>query len=807
MQIRRASPEGITEAEPEALRLEVFPFIVFAYVLINGLFNFTPRVEAFYVTIIFMALAGVYMVFNAKSRSDSGLSDPLSWSALLWCLLVCMSVLWAVSASDAMHSWMSYAGSFFLFFTTRSYCRLHPSGSKERVTLARAVGCAGGLISLLSIEMASTGLLRSLYFGALAPIFKLNEYSDQYGFWVEGARMQSLLGLPNLYATFAAACFFILLWTITSSGKKATGLELAALTANGAGFFLAGSRGGVIAFLLACLVYILFTKKGNRKLAFLEGFVLTIWSGAAALIAMRWMGTESLAIWVALAILLYLPSLWWRFVYKWLERLSGGRVFKPVIITAVALAAIYIVIALLVRTPFPLYDPQARLYRAASLPTGECELNIEADYFSDESELDIVIESMSREKAALMISDILVEKQPIARGESINFTVPDDSVVVSFTVTASGGPVSLVSMTAVSENLKSYKIPMEYNLIPEGFVSRLQGFWADPNSFQRTVFWRDGLKLFSQSPLFGLGGGAFQTMSGSVAEYDYFTKHVHNYYIQVLVENGIAGLLLALITLILAVVYLIRTKMDGPERAGIAGVLAMIMIHSVTEASLHNHLNVNLLFIILGIISATAAQNIPQKKASKASELSKAAAVLLAVIVIALLTGSIITPIFVQNAEKRGAEAAFDAYRWAVITDPLNASSYKSASLSWYISFPDTGAEGMNSRFAGDLESNQNDPQDCFIVGRYYLRINEPEKAVRFLERTVELKRVDPLIWDEVLAQYMRALRGADENETRILYESLLRLEGFLREINDSAPIPVEPNPGLLIVFDKALNA
>ena len=55
------------------------------------------------------------------------------------------------------------------------------------------------------------------------------------------------------------------------------------------------------------------------------------------------------------------------------------------------------------------------------------------------------------------------------------------------------------------------KVRLGYLLLPEFAANRIQGLWANQNAIQRVEFWRDGLKIYQESPIIrkrsGLCGG------------------------------------------------------------------------------------------------------------------------------------------------------------------------------------------------------------------------------------------------------------------------------------------------------------
>lgn len=82
-----------------------------------------------------------------------------------------------------------------------------------------------------------------------------------------------------------------------------------------------------------------------------------------------------------------------------------------------------------------------------------------------------------------------------------------------------------------------------------GFLGRQAGRLIDislrtRNVWERLVFYRDGLKLFAERPLCGWGGGGWEALYYSVRSFPYFTRSTHNFYLQILIEGGILGILI-----------------------------------------------------------------------------------------------------------------------------------------------------------------------------------------------------------------------------------------------------------------------
>lgn len=110
-------------------------------------------------------------------------------------------------------------------------------------------------------------------------------------------------------------------------------------------------------------------------------------------------------------------------------------------------------------------------------------------------------------------------------------------------------------------------VPQEYKYIPENIVTRILGISSSDNSLQaRLIFSKDALKLAKKGPILGSGGSSWITSYRSVQSYPYWSKQVHNHFLQVLVEIGMLGLLLFLGVLVsLGYKYIIFKRSDRQD--------------------------------------------------------------------------------------------------------------------------------------------------------------------------------------------------------------------------------------------------
>ncbi|SNS43765.1 O-Antigen ligase [Anaerovirgula multivorans] len=138
-------------------------------------------------------------------------------------------------------------------------------------------------------------------------------------------------------------------------------------------------------------------------------------------------------------------------------------------------------------------------------------------------------------------------------------------------------------LTDLEELVKDIKL--SYQFIPENIISRINVLDLNQQSFTtRTAYYRDSFTIFKSYPIFGAGGGAWNGLYTKYQSEPYFSTEAHNYFLQTLVELGIAGVLLmiGLLGTILALFILLIKKKDLMQMTILFGVLSLLT-HSALD--------------------------------------------------------------------------------------------------------------------------------------------------------------------------------------------------------------------------------
>lgn len=247
-----------------------------------------------------------------------------------------------------------------------------------------------------------------------------------------------------------------------------------------------------------------------------------------------------------------------------------------VLLAALALVAAVVVLAVNWTGPIDMAAGDS-ITRGAYLSEGAYTLHVEAD-----GPVNVQVQTQTWEDA------VMNRKQTAYSGaaDGASFNAPADNRSVTFIVTADAS----VHIDAIRyDGAASGQLRLNYTLLPEAIAGRIQTLRSEGNVVQRTVYIQDAMKLFSRSPVVGLGMGAFENGIYNVQSYHYETKYVHNHYVQSMVDTGIIGLLLWVGTLAASAIAVFRLWRKEREQqayamsAALGALLLFLMIHAAVE--------------------------------------------------------------------------------------------------------------------------------------------------------------------------------------------------------------------------------
>lgn len=446
------------------------------------------------------------------------------------------------------------------------------SGRAAAVTFSSVTAA----FSLISIDASSLGALTKAY------VLLMNRMGCEYNFarigYESGVRITGIFGNPNLLAGFLAFGVFLSLYLVHSArGSKSRLVFCILLEMNALGFLFAFSMGAIGMFFAAIFLYLLATPKGSR----ISLLVLMVETAAIGMIfafpAFRGLGAQGAAAWLPVlagpaggVLLCLLHGRAGLALEKGLNRYPKAAVgtFSALIV----LAVVYAVLAFNLTGGYSL-SPGETLRRSVYPGPGTYTL-----HGNWSGPVTLTVESQNKTQTILHTSTVLYQGEL----SGATFTVPEDSQVVYLNLTSPEGAVLNNLFLSGGERVK-----LGYRLLPGFAANRLQGLWANQNAIQRTEFFRDGLRIFSNSPIIGNGLGSVEGLVTSVQRFFYESRYVHNHYIQVLAEMGVLGLLCFLSVMGSLAVVLIKRRIEreaDPLLPALIACLAMMALHGATEA-------------------------------------------------------------------------------------------------------------------------------------------------------------------------------------------------------------------------------
>ncbi|MDF2649930.1 MAG: polymerase [Paenibacillus sp.] len=138
------------------------------------------------------------------------------------------------------------------------------------------------------------------------------------------------------------------------------------------------------------------------------------------------------------------------------------------------------------------------------------------------------------------------------------------------------------------------------NILPENVKTRVENInYRQHSVLERATFYKDAVKLWSDYPIIGAGGGAWASLYEKYQNNPYTSRQAHNFALQYLVEAGALGFL-AFIGFVLAVmVFYIRSYIKSSQEKRDLHFLFFIVTISLL---VHSMIDFDLSYVYLGAI-------------------------------------------------------------------------------------------------------------------------------------------------------------------------------------------------------------
>jgi len=347
-----------------------------------------------------------------------------------------------------------------------------------------------------------------------------------------------------------------------------------------------------------------------------------------------------------------------------------------------------------------------------------------------------------------------------------------------------------------------FAVALKTHLIPSDMVARIKSiamFWKERNFVERMVFYKDGLKIFLKSPLFGYGGGAWVSLYFMYQSYLYFTTQSHNYFLQVLLDTGLLGFSILIVFLWLLFSTSLRAwfKKDGKNNILIAGIMAaavQLYLHSILDFDFSLASVQVLLFASLGVLVATTGQVLKKHKQEKAiytDRKTNFVPILLTVfylftIVISLnfRLGNYYTNVGQQALQMGNLSAAYSFLSKAVTYDPLSSNALSDYAVALYRIGDQNKDANLIAKAEGYFKqaivNDRFNAKIRFKYAVYLLSHGAIDSGLSQIEEGIKLQPLQPANYELKADAYAKVgdyyLGKGDKEKAKKYYEVVLKI-------------------------------
>lgn len=558
-----AAPRQVCRAEGVFSRKDTLMVVLYSILLLLAMTVQTGTVSMILCALAFLSLLGK----KPLSRFEQRLSVPVL-GLLAFAVVYGAAAIYTPFGVSGMKEFYKLLAAFSLaVILLARFEREHVPG------LLWGGASVSTVIALISLDMSCGQVL----FGPFNDLMNAlgTDYTSALPEYFS-ARVNGLYNDANVTACLFSLSLFAALYLLKSSACVWRRLAASLLAGvNAVSILLTGSRGAMLCFAAACLVW-LAAERANRV-----GLFLLLVETAAAMLAAGVPASSMVTNGNETAVVLCLLSGLILFV---LDVLAGRRLepvlsaYKKAALAAVgALCAVVVLAcaaAVLHTGPYTFAaDGDTVTYILHDGVSGEVTLTGDVD--GDPEVLIYSQNSLERYRSG----GPTLYTGPLSQ---CVFTVPEDAVEVHVRVIGQAGET--LRRLTVSDGTE---ITLNYPWLPDVISSRLLNdrLLGGNSTFMRQLYVKDTCALIAKAPLMGHGLGSTENLTRSVQSFQYESKYAHNHLLQTMSDTGLVGTVFAL-CFVLGSAWLclqaVRKEKDGLAAALLASWV-MMNLHSLME--------------------------------------------------------------------------------------------------------------------------------------------------------------------------------------------------------------------------------
>ena len=728
-------------------RKDTLMVVLYSVLLLLAMTVQTSTVSMILCALAFLSLLGK----KPLSRFEQRLSVPVL-GLLAFAIVYGASAIYSPFGASAQSEFYKFIAAFSLaVILLARFERKHVPG------LLWGGASVSTVIALISLDMSCGQVL----FGPFNALMNAlgTDYTDALPEYFT-ARVNGLYSDANVTACLFSLALFAALYLLKNSACVWRRLAASLLAGvNAVSLLLTGSRGALLCFAAACLVWLL-AERVNRVGLFLllVETALAMVAAAAPASSMVIRGSETA---VALCLLSGL-------ILFALDVLAGRRL-EPVLsahkkaalaaVGAVAvICAAYSVAAMTVKGPYT-FDSTGQVARQVDLPAGTYTLTTPLDENVRVTLLGQTAYEKLRDQYETLYDSISGETE---------FTVPEDLVMTRWLLYAPAGTV--IECVELSDG---QRFQLGYPLLPTFIADRL--LLGMGSSFDlRAEYDKDAWKIFSTAPLLGRGLGSTENLGRSVQSFQYESKYAHNHLLQTMADTGLVGTVFAL-AFVLGAAYLclqaVRKEKDSLAAALLAAWV-MMNLHSLMEINFSVRGFKCFAYMLLVLPVLLYARPLLAGETAKARKKMKTVGILVTVLYAlylavfgGLLESARMTDRKAENFQTSDVYEYLDFLRGCVRGNVFDHDSYQRSYVANAVQLNDRAYNGDMLKYVKQLRSSAIYENDSALARYYYLPRQEWDELFTCSLEGIHQVRSSPDGWNYQMDFYREEVlpaMGAD---------------------------------------------
>ena len=596
------------------------------------------------------------------------------------------------------------------------------------------------VIALISLDMSCGQVL----FGPFNSLMNAlgTDYTGALPAYLS-ARVNGLYNDANVTACLFSLSLFAALYLLKSSACVWRRLAASLLAGvNAVSLLLTGSRGALLCFAVACLVW-LAAERVNRV-----GLFLLLVETAVSMVAAAAPASSMVARGNETAVALCLLS---GLILFALDVLAGRRL-EPVLsahkkaalaaVGAVAvICAVYGVAAMTVKGPYT-FGSISRVARQVELPAGTYTLTAPLE--------GNVRVTLVGQTAYEKLRDQYETLYDSISGET-EFTVPEDLVMTCWQLYAPEGTV--IEAVELSDG---QRFQLGYPLLPTFIADRL--LLGMGSSFTlRVEFDKDAWKIFSTAPIFGRGLGSTENLTRSVQSFQYESKYAHNHLLQTMADTGLVGTAFALAFVLGSVWLCLRAVRKDKDSLAAALLAAWVMmnLHSLMEINFSVRGFKCFAYMLLVLPVLLYARPLLAGETAKARKQAKTVGILVTVGYVlylavfgGLLESARMTDRKAEQFQTSDVYEYLDFLRGCVRGNVFDHDSYQRSYVANAVQLNDRAYNGDLAKYAKQLRSSGTYENDSALARYYYLPRQEWSELIACSLEGIRQVRSSPDGWN-----------------------------------------------------------